>query len=106
MYLNKSPKSNSITFTHIWTIENFAHLYDDDNQWKWQVESELFTPPKNDALKFCLTIWPKVTEKDGEEYVAFGLGIEEVPAMWEGKMTMKEKRWIVDQEGKKLHCKG
>lgn len=62
--------------------------------------------PENGELTFSLRLKAKKKGADSEEYLEVGLSTEEIPKIWEGKVTVKDTCSLVDKEGKILVCKG
>ena len=103
---NTNENVNSITFSHVWTIDNFRSLYDENPTWKWEICSDIFSPPNNEMLEFYLVLYPKGRYKKYENYVGIQLGTTSLPLKYNGKIECQWEVSIVNENGAKNYTKG
>ena len=101
-----ASKSNSLTFTHLWTIDNFAHFYSDQCKWKWDIESDRFTPPDNEAFEFRLRLILNNNGEIKDRFLGIGWNATRLPHILEGKIKIKYKMSILNENGNKIYVKG
>ena len=101
--------TTSLTFYHVWTIENFASFMAGNCAWRWPLSSGHFCPPNNEQFKLDLRIYPSGSQSQGSAsgvpdnnyHFAMGLFCCQVPHNYDGKIKCQRAISIVSRTGSK-----